>query len=194
MWAIFTAYGPAAAFAHVRPAGASPPPSAQRGRPSRCDVLAFVTDGDPDGAVPPCKHDPEQRPEHGRGETVHQAAARDRELDAILVERLRRTERLEQMRMSPDGKRAGDLLVAESPAGDVAEVTHRPSKPRATEADRHGDATVVANAAFLLFDSYQCGWRQCRERPGLFVPAEEIGCGYADDRGIRKRGQISGRL
>ena len=58
------------------------------------------------------------------------------ELDAIHVERLLRTERLEQMRMSPDSIRARDLLVAESPAVDVAVVAPRPPQARPTEADR----------------------------------------------------------
>ena len=46
----------------------------------------------------------EQRAEHGCRETVQRAAAADRELDAVLVERLRRADRLEQMRVPPDAR------------------------------------------------------------------------------------------
>ena len=161
------------------------------GCPSRRDRRARAAEGGPDDAVAVSEHDREQRPKHDRRDAVQRGPTGNGKLDPVSIERLRRTQRLEEVRVPPDRERSRDLLIAESPAIDVAAVTHRPADARPTDADRHGDASPVANAALLLLDACQRRGRQRRERSGLFVPAEDVGRWCVDDRGIREHGPSS---
>src|SRR5690349_2622646 len=92
----------------------------------------------------------EHRPEHSCRDATEPDPSRDRELDAILMERAGRVQRFERMDVSPDGKRTTHLFVAESPASNVAVVTHHQTDPGWADANRERDASAVADTTLLL--------------------------------------------
>src|SRR6185369_13764101 len=124
-------------------------------QPSTRDLRMRRGDGRAHRSMTVREREREHGPKHGGRETVQRPAARDGELDPVLVKRLRRADRLEQMRVPPHSEGTAYLLVAESPAGDVAVVPKRPTHPQGTDANRHGDASAVADAARLLFDPHE---------------------------------------
>jgi hypothetical protein len=66
-------------------------------------------------------------------------------------------------------------------------VPKHPTHAQRTDANRHGDASAVADAARLLFDSHEARGRQRCKRTGLLVPTEHLGWRRADDRSICER-------
>ena len=108
------------------PADDSPP---RRRRPVR------ATHPGPDDSMTVRKRHRQYRAEHGGRHPVERAATEDRKLDTVFMERVRRANRLEHVRVPPQGERAFHLLVAELPAGDVPVVPHHTANTGASDAD-----------------------------------------------------------
>ncbi len=97
----------------------------------------------------------EQPPDYRLRQDLRQSSARQRVLDAILVQALPIVDGLDPMGVPPDSERPPDLLVAELPSTDVTVVAGFPAHAHGTDADGEHDDAAVPQAALLPLDSHE---------------------------------------
>lgn len=102
-----------------------------------------------------CERPREQPPDYRFRQALRQSSARQRVLDAILVQALPIVDGLNPMDVPPDSERPPDLLVAELPSTDVIVVASFPAHAHGTDTDGERDDPAVPQATRLPLDSHQ---------------------------------------